>query len=166
MANIYDIANEFTTLFNLMEDGCLDDDTLLDAFDTAMGDLTAKLENCCKYIKNTEASIEGLKEEEKRIKAKRQAQENSVARLKILMQTALNKAGERKLPCGTFTVSVQANAPHLVLDEQYIENIPEKYLVQAEPTVNKKQMLEDLKSGATNLEGIAHIEASESIRIR
>jgi len=165
MANIYDLTNEFTTLWELMEDGTLDDDALMGAFDVAKEDLADKLEGYCKFIKNLESDIAGLKAEEARIKARRQTMENTVDRAKEAMKKAMNTAGEKKLPAGSFTVSVQANPPKVVLDEPYLENIPEKYLIPQEPTINKKAMLEDLKAGE-NLEGLAHMETGESLRIR
>ena len=165
MANIYDLTNEFTTLWELMEDGTLDDDALMGAFDVAKEDLADKLEGYCKFIKNLESDIAGLKAEEARIKARRQTMENTVDRAKEAMKKAMNTAGEKKLPAGSFTVSVQANPPKVVIDEQYLENIPEKYLIPQEPTINKKAMLEDLKAGE-NLEGLAHMETGESLRIR
>ena len=91
--------------------------------------------------------------------------ENTVTRAKEAMKVAMLTAGEKKLPAGSFTVSVQANPPKVVMDEQYIENIPEKYLTHPEPEINKKAMLEDLKAGA-DLDGIAHLESSEGLRIR
>ena len=81
------------------------------------------------------------------------------------MQMAMTTAGEKKLPCGTFTVSIQANPKKVVMDEQYIENIPDEYLKFAEPEIDRKKLKEHLEAGF-NLEGIAHLEQSEGLRIR
>ena len=89
MANVYELKNTFNTLWNIIEDETADDEVILDAWQTACEDLADKLENCCKYIKNQEAIISGLKDEEARIKAKRQALENGVDRLKDLMKSAI-----------------------------------------------------------------------------
>ena len=168
MASIYELSEEFLTLWTLMEDGTLDDEALADAFDVAVGDLSAKLEGYCKFIKNLESDIAGLKEEEKRLNTRRKTMENTIERAKAAMQNAMRIAGEKKMPAGTFTVSLQQNPPKVVLDEPYIENIPEKYLVPQEPTINKKLILEDLKEGFAipELEGVAHLETGESLRIR
>lgn len=168
MASIYELSNEFKTLWSLMEDGIIDDEALAGAFDVARDDLALKLEGYCKFIKNLESDIAGLKDEEKRLAEKRRVMENVIARSKIAMRDAMKTAGEKKLPCGSFTVSVQNNPPRVVLDEQYLENIPERYLVPQEPTINKKAMLEDLKNEGSvpDLEGVAHLEQDESIRIR
>lgn len=168
MANIYDLTQGFQRLYQLMDEGELDDDMLLGAFESETEALTDKLEGYCKFIKNLESDIAGLKAEETRLKTRRQTIENTVERAKKAMETAMRAAGEKKLPCGTFTVSIQSNPPKVVLDEQYIENIPEKYLVAQEPTINKKLMLEVLKENfeTPELQGIAHLETGESLRIR
>ena len=165
MASIYELKAEFDTLWMILEDELADDEVIADAFQTATEDLSDKLENCCKYIKNCETEIAGLKAEEERLKARRQAKENAVKRLKDLMKMAMLAAGEKKIQCGTFTTSVQNNAPSVVVDEQYIENIPSEYLRVKEPEVDKKKLLEDLKLGK-ELEGIAHLEVKQSLRIR
>jgi hypothetical protein len=168
MASIYELSAEFMTLWQLMEDGTLEDEALEGAFDVAKEDLADKLEGYCKFIKNLEATIAGLKAEEKRLADRRKAMENTVERSKLAMANAMRIAGEKKIPAGSFTCSLQQNPPKVVLDEPYIENIPEKYLVPQEPTINKKLILEDLKEGFAipELEGVAHLETGESLRIR
>ena len=165
MPNIYELKSEFNTLWSILEDELVDDEALMGAFETATEDLAIKLENCCKYIKNEEAVIAGLKEEEERLNAKRKAKENAIKRLKALMQDAMNAAGEKKLQCGTFTTSIQNNAPSVVMDEQYVENVPAEYLRLREPEVDKKKILEDLKAGK-DLTGLAHLQQTASLRIR
>ena len=165
MANIYELTNELSLLWDLMENGELEDEVLIGAFDCAKEDLADKLEGYCKFIKNLESDIQGLKAEEERLNARRKTMENTVTRCKEAMKFALNTAGEKKIACGNFTVSVQNNAPSVVLDEQYLENIPEEYLVPQEPKIDKKKIKADIDAGK-NLEGIAHLETGVSLRIR
>lgn len=165
MANLYELNAEFNQLWMLLEDEEVDEEMVIGAFETATEDLTVKLENCCKYIKNIDAEIAGLKAEEERLYARRKAKENAVKRLKELMKLAMNTAGEKKLPCGTFTVSVQNNPASVVMDEQCIENIPEDYLKYRDPEIDKKKLKDHLEKGIAP-EGIAHLEVSSSVRIR
>lgn len=165
MASIYELTTEFQTLWNLMEEGVLDDEMLEGAFDCTKEELAIKLEGYCKFIKNLESDIGGLKAEEDRLRARRKTMENTIERAKAAMLRALQASGENKIPCGTFTVSAQFNPPKVVLDEQYIENIPERWLTPQEPTINRKAMLEALKAGE-NLEGIAHLEREQGLRIK
>lgn len=165
MSNIYELTNEFSLLWDLMEEGTLDDEALIGAFDCTKEELTIKLEGYCKFIKNLESDIAGLKSEEERLNARRKTMENTVSRCKEAMKVALNTVGEKKITCGTFTVAVQNSTPSVILDEQYIENIPEEYLVPQEPKIDKKKIKADIDAGK-DLDGIAHLETSTSLRIR
>lgn len=168
MASIYELTDAFRTLWALMEDGQLDDDALIDAFETAEGDLAAKLEGYCKFIKNAESDIEGLKAEEHRLAERRRVLENAVNGAKAAEFRALEVAGLNRIVCGSFVVSRQKNPPRLVYDEGYIENIPERYLIPQEPKIDTKAMIADLKDGKNieELEGVAHLEQGESLRIK
>ena len=165
MASVYELKQGFILLANMIEDETVSDEDILDAWNNQTDDLKEKFENCCKYIKNVESDIAGLKEEEARLKAKRKALENSIERFKGLMHETMNAAGEKKLPCGTFTVSLQKNPESVVMDEQYIENIPEEYLKFKEPEIDRAKLKEHLKAGV-DLKGIAHLEQTEGLRIR
>lgn len=165
MANIYEFMSGFMALWNLVEDETVEDSVIEECFENMTDDFKVKMENCCKYIKCLESDIDGLKAEEKRIKEKRQAMENSKERLKALMLKVQTISGEKKLVCGSFTTSIQNNPPSVVLDEQYVENFPEKYIKRAEPEINKALLKDDLKAGV-DLEGLAHLETTSSLRIR
>ena len=165
MASVYELKQGFILLANMIEDETVSDEDILDAWNNQTDDLKEKFENCCKYIKNVESDIAGLKEEEARLKAKRKALENSIERFKGLMHETMNAAGEKKLPCGTFTVSLQKNPESVVMNEPHIENIPEEYLKFKEPEIDRAKLKEHLKAGV-DLEGIAHLEQTEGLRIR
>lgn len=165
MANVYELGSSFDLIWGLIEDEVIDENALDDAFENLVDDTKDKFENCCKYIKNVDADIKGIDEEIKRLQAKKKSLTNGKERLKALMLRVLQKMGEKKLPCGTFTVSRQNNPSTVVMDEQYIENIPARYLKIAEPTIDKTLIKKDLDAGV-DLEGIAHLEQDEGLRIR
>lgn len=165
MASIYEMTQEFKTLWALMDEGTLDDEALAGAFDVAAEDLALKIEGYCKFIKNLESDIAGLKDEEKRLATRRKVLENTVERSKAAIKDAMLTSGEKKIPAGLFTVSIQSNPPSCVIDCD-LAGIPSKYLEPQEPKINKKLMLEDLKADDNILKGIAHIEQGESLRIR
>ena len=168
MANIYDLTGEFLALWNLLDEGEISDEVLAEVFDTTKEELTIKLEGYCKFIKNCQSDIAGLKAEEARLNARRQALENTVKRAKNAMKTAMVAAGENNLPCGTFKVSISNNPPKVVIDDPYIENIPARYLTTPEPEINRALILEDFKNDGVipDLEGIAHIETGTHINIK
>lgn len=170
MANVYELGSSFDLIWNLIEDEVMEESALDEAFDNLVDDTKDKFENCCKYIKNVDADIKGLDEEIKRLQAKKKSLTNGKERLKALMLRVLQKMGEKKLPCGTFTVSRQNNPERLVFDEPYIENIPEKFLKPKDPDIDSTAIKEILQHGSDEqkkeLEGIAHLEQDEGLRIR
>ena len=169
MANIYEITNQFPFLKTLEESGEVDAEAIKGALEVAREELSGKLEDYCKVIKNFEAEIAGLKSEEERLKAKRQVKENAIKNMKEAMkfavETALEGSSEKKIACGTFTCAIQKNPESVVMDEQYIENIPEIYLKFKEPEIDRAKIKEDIKAGK-NLEGLAHLEQTSGLRIR
>lgn len=178
MANIYELTSDLQKIYMMMEEGAIDPEILKELLLDTSEALSDKLEGYCKFIKNCEADMEGLKAEEKRLYNKRKAIETTIDNCKVAMEAAMKAANdariaageepEKKFKAGTFTVGIQNNPPKLVIDDPYIENIPKEYIIQPEPEINKKAMLEDLKAGKNTdaLEGIAHIEQGTSIRIR
>lgn len=164
MANIYELTGAFNALWDLMEEGNIDDEVLQEVFNNTAEELAVKLEGYCKFIKNLESDIAGLKAEEKRLAEKRRTMENTIERAKFAMQRAMTTAGEKKMPCGSFTVALQNNPPKCVIDMS-IADIPSKYLIPQEPTIDKKLLLEDLKASGEQVP-YAHIEQGESLRIR
>lgn len=165
MASLYELTGDAIRLRDLLTEGEIDEEIIRDAIVNNNEEIALKLENYAKFIKNTESDIAGLKAEELRLKDKRKALENTIDRMKKAMQDALILSGNNKVKSPLFTFSMQKNPPSVVMDEQYIENIPEKYIIHPEPTIDRKALLDDLKSGV-DLDGIAHIEQTESMRIR
>ena len=75
------------------------------------------------------------------------------------------QTGKEKFKTELFSFGIQSNPAAVIMDEQYLENIPEEYLIPQEPKLDKKKLAADLKAGV-DLEGIAHLEQSRSLRIR
>lgn len=168
MANIYELTGAFNKLWELIDEGEIDNEVLLEVFDDTTTALKEKLEGYCKFLRNVEADVEALKAEEKRLYNRRKTMENNIDRAKAVMKLAMEAAEEKKLSCGTFTVSIRNNPPKVVIDEAFIGNIPAKYLIQPPPEINKKAIMEDLKADVNTeaLEGVAHLEQGTSISIR
>ena len=165
MASIYDLTGSFQKLWDLMDDGVLEDEVLQEVFENTTEELAIKLEGYCKFIKNCESDIAGLKAEEKRLKVRREVLEHTIERAKTAMKTAMDIAGEKKLPCGSFTVSVQKNPPSLKLNEDItFKDVPEDYLKFKDPEIDTQKAKDALKSG-TDLDW-CRLEQSESLRIK
>ena len=165
MANIYELTESIKLLWDLMDQGELDDDVLKDAMMNSQEDLKDKLEGYCKFIRQMESDVDGVSSEIKRLQDRKAVLKNTIERSKKVMQMAMETAGEKKVKGQIFTISIQANPESVVLDEQDVENIPPEYLKVKDPEVDKAKLKEDLKNGV-NLEGIAHLEQNYGLRIR
>lgn len=164
MASIYQITNDIAFIEELMEEGEVDIEALKGALEVSKEDLIIKLDHYCRFITNLESDNEGLKAEEERLAKRRMKNENVIANMKAAMMYALNQVKEKKLSCGSFTVSVRKSSPAVVLDCEPCF-IPDTYLIPQEPKIDKKAISEDLKLGF-DLSGIAHLEAGESLQIK
>ena len=169
MASLYELTGDYAKFAEIAQQGDLDDDMqamMDDALANLADDIEVKLEGYAKVIKNFESDIEGLKKEEDRLAGKRKTLENRVKSMKTAMRDAMIATGKLKVKGDLFSFTVRNNAPSVVMDEQYIENIPEKYLIAQEPKIDRKLLAEDLKADGAALEGIAHLESSQSILIK
>jgi chromosome segregation ATPase len=168
MASLYDLTGDYAKFAEYMEQVELEpemQEALEDALNNLGEDIEIKLENYAKIIKNFESDIAGLKAEEERLAKKRKAMENSIKNMKQRMTEAMIRTGKVDIKGELFKFKVQANPPAVVMDVNYIEDVPEKYLIAQDPKIDKKKLAEDLKAGV-ELEGVAHLEASASVRIR
>ena len=168
MASLYDLTGDYAKFAEYMEQVELEpemQEALEDALNNLGEDIEIKLENYAKIIKNFESDIAGLKAEEDRLAKKRKAMENSIKNMKQRMTEAMIRTGKVDIKGELFKFKVQANPPAVVMDVNYIEDVPEKYLIAQDPKIDKKKLAEDLKAGV-ELEGVAHLEASASVRIR
>ena len=164
MANIYELTQGIQMLLDLMEEGTMDEDTLKDALMNSKEELAIKLENYCKFIKNLESDIAGLKEEEKRLASKRKTMENTIDRAKEAMKYAMEAADMEKVKGTLFTITIQANPEKVVMETEDVSSIPADYLRTKEPEIDKAKIKEDLKAGVEL--SFAHLEKSRGVRIR
>ena len=165
MASIYEITNDYLQIAAMMEDPELDPQTLADTMEGIEGEFELKAENYAKVMKNLEGDILAIKAEIERLTSKKKSLENNIKNMKTSLQVAMETTGKSKFKTELFSFSIQKNAPAVVIDEQYIENIPDKYLKYKDPEIDKIAIKDALKKGE-DLTGIAHLEQSESLRIK
>lgn len=66
-----------------------------------------KAENIVKFIKNLDADVKALKDEEKRLAEKRKSKENSIKWLKFYLQNNMEMLNKKKIKAGLFNVNIQ-----------------------------------------------------------
>lgn len=164
MSNIYELTQDYLIISEMMENPELDPEFLADTMEAVEGALEIKAENYAKVMKNLEGDVAALKAEETRLSEKRKAIENNIKNMKVALQSMMTITGKTKFKTDLFSFGIQKNAPSVVIDTD-INNLPTEFLKFREPEVDKTKIKEALKNGE-DLEGFAHLEQSESLRIR
>lgn len=160
MANLYELTSNYKYVLDLADE--LDEQTLKDTLDSIKEPLEEKVDNTAKLIKAMENDAKAFKEEEARIKQRRQSIENNIKRIKERLQYDLESNELDKIEGKTFKVSVQNNPVSVnIVDEKMI---PKGYFIEQEPKLNKKELLEDMKRGE-EIFGV-ELQQTRSIRIR
>ena len=156
--NLYELSLAFQEVQNMD----LDPEVMKDTLDSIEDAIENKAENIAKLIRNHEADISAYKEEEDRLKTKRQAMENKVKWLKTYLEDNMKLTGKTKFKSGMFNFSIQKNPASVnIVDEKAI---PEEFLIQQPPKVDKTTLKEALKNGI-EIPG-AELKQTEGLRIR
>lgn len=162
---LYELTEQYMQLLAMAEDADTDPDVLADTMEGLTGELEEKADGYAKVIKSLQADAETIKAEEKRLHDRRTAIENNVDRLMQSLENAMRACNKPKFKTELFSFNIQKNPASVVMDEACIENIPAEYLVFQDPKIDRKKIKEDLQAGK-DLDGIAHLEQSEKLRIR
>ena len=143
MTKLYELTERYMQLIDLSEQ--LDPETFKDTLDAIQDSLEDKVENTAKVVKSLEADVTAIKEEEKRLKERRQVLETKIDSIKNYLKEQLELAGIDKVKRPTITVSIQKNPPSVkVIDEKLI---PSSFMIAKAPELDKKAVLEKLKDG-------------------
>ena len=162
---LYEITNDYMQLMQMMEDPEMDPQTLSDTMEGIEGELEVKAESYAKVMKNLEADVAGIKAEIDRLSERKKTIENNIKKMKETLQFAMETTGKTKFKTELFSFGIRKNAPAVVMDEPYIENVPERFLKYSDPTINRTAIKEAIQNGE-DLEGLAHLEQSSSLSIR
>ena len=165
MSTLYELTNDYMNLLELAEDPDIDEQAFMDTLEGIEGALEDKAEGYAKVIRTLEGDAAACDAESKRLRNKKQTIENNIKRMKTALQFAMQATGKTKFKTALFSFGIQKNPAAVVMDEAYIENIPERFLVPQDPQIDKKAIKEALKNGE-DLSGLAHLEQTESLRIR
>lgn len=162
---LYELTNDYMNLLELAEDPDIDEQAFMDTLEGIEGALEDKAEGYAKVIRTLEGDAAACDAESKRLRNKKQTIENNIKRMKTALQYAMEATGKTKFKTALFSFGIQKNPAAVVMDEAYIENIPDRFLIPQDPQIDKKAIKEALKAGE-DLEGIAHLSETYSLRIR
>ena len=156
--NLYELSLAFQDVQNMD----LDPEVMKDTLDSIGGTFENKAENMAKLIRNLESDRLAYKEEEDRLKTKRQAVENKLEWLKTYLKDCMKLIGKTKFKSGMFNFSIQKNPVSVNINNKKI--LPEDYLIPQPPKVNNTLLKKALKDGI-EVPG-AELKRTEGLRIR
>ena len=157
---LYELTDNYMQLIELADQ--LDEEKFRNTLESIQDSIEDKVENTAKVIKSIEADVLAIKEEEKRLKERRQALEKKIDNIKDYLKEQLEKAGIDKVKRATFTVSIQNNPPKAeIVDEK---SLPLEFMIPQPAKVDKRAILEKLKSGE-HVPGAALVQ-ERGVRIR
>ena len=165
MASLYELTDDYLALLEMAEDPDMDEQAIMDTMEGIEGALEIKAEGYAKVIRTLEGDAAACDAESKRLRNKKQAIERNIDRMTKALQYAMETTGKTKFKTPLFSFNIQKNPAAVVVDEQYIENIPERFLVRKDPEINRKAIKDAITAGE-DLEGLAHLEQTESLRIK
>ena len=141
---LYEIATQYNEILSL---DCDDDDTraaMVNALDAIDGEFTDKVENVIRFIRNCEAEAGAIREEEKRLAAKRQGLERKAEKLTAYIEAMMVMVGKKEVQAGIFTAKFRQNPPSIsVLDESALGD---RFWITVR-TVSKTEIKKALASG-------------------
>jgi replicative superfamily II helicase len=140
---LYELAQNYAQLMEMAEE--MESDALVDTLESLQDAIEDKVENIAKLIKNLEADVKIIKEEEQRLADRRRSIESKVARLKEYLQEQLEVAGLQKVKRATITVAIQNNPPSVEIADEKL--IPSEFMIPQNPKIDKQAILERLKNG-------------------
>lgn len=152
---LYELTSDFAELFDEFES--MEDDDMKQAwFDTLDGieqEFEVKAENIAVFIKELNAEIEALKQEEERLRARRKAKENKTESLKDYLKSCMICIGRLKIDTVKARISIRKNPEAAQFDNEKdfvrmcMENDLDDFLRYKEPEINKTAVKEALKAG-------------------
>lgn len=161
---LYELSQNFRNLQQVLENAGEDENLKELVINSMKGlecDLSTKVENIVRLIKNLQAEVEALKAEEKRLAKERKTRENKIENLQGYLFDTISGLEKREVKGGIFTVSIKKNPPKAIVED--LNAIPKQFIVNT-PSVDKKMIKEALKNGEI-IEG-AKLVQDESLKIR
>ena len=165
MDTLYELTSEYLQLLDMLEDPDMDEQTILDTLEGVGGELEEKADGYARVMRQMDADAKAIKTEEERLYNRRKSLENRSAWLKNRLQNVMEITGKTKFKTELFSFGIQKNPARLVIDRESTDHAPAEYIIIQSPIWDKAKLKEALKAGK-DVDGIAHLEQTEGLRIK
>jgi len=139
---LYEIAEDYRQALEELTD--LDDEAVVDTLDALKGELQVKATNIIQYTQEMGVSIQGMKDAERRMAARRKVAENKMNRILEYVKHVMESANVLKVETAEMEISIVNNPPKVVVETEEI--IPEEYFTEViTMKLDKAKLKESLK---------------------
>lgn len=162
MRNLYEITGGFLKLYDLLEEGEIDEEVFADTIEGLEYELEEKADGYAKIIAMLNNDVSAIDAEIKRLTDRKKTFKNNIDYLKKNLEQSMIYTGKRKFKTSLFSFNIQKNPPKLVIDDP--EKIPVRFYIEVEPKIDNAAIKEEIKNGEEF--DWAHMEQTEGLRIR
>lgn len=163
MATLFDLTGKWLELYDMADDPDMDADMWFDTIEGLEGEIEDKADGYAKVITQLNADATAIKAEEDRLYRRRTTIENHIKNMKSRLQGMMEITGKKKIKTELFSFGIQNNPASVVIDDEKM--IPTEFLIPQAPKIDKTAIKDALKAGV-DMAGIAHLEQTQSLRIR
>lgn len=165
---LYNITNDFLTVYNMIDDEEIDEQIILDTLESIQCSFEDKADGFAKMIKSLENRTNGISEEIKRLQSKKNTTEHKIKWLKSQLAFAMRTTGNMKFSTDLFSYNIQKNGgKRKLLYDVPVEKIPEQFRVKQPDTIDGDAVREYMQETGHDYCEFAHLEPqTESLRIR
>lgn len=147
---LYEIANDYLALMQAIDDEEIPEEAIADTLEAITGEIEVKADNIACLLKNIDADVKAIKEEEKRLAERRKAKEKAHERLKQYLSDVLQRTGINKIETARNNISFR-KSESVEVDESFIAwavEYRDDLIKFGEPTADKTAIKKALKDGA------------------
>ena len=137
MPALYELATEYQDALMTLTD--MDDEAVIDTLEGLKGELEVKAVNVAMYCGNITATINAMKEAEKRIADRRKVYENKVININKYLKKNMENAGIHKIETPEMKLAIQKNPPRVNINDETA--VPEEFWNERTTIALDKKML-------------------------
>lgn len=158
---LYELTNDLLALQAEQENEDINDEVFRDTLEGLDGAFEDKCDGWAKWIRGMQTDVDALKEEEARLKLRRQRLETAITKAKITLGDYMRLVGKTKFKTALFNYGFRKSSHVVVLDAT---KAPEWALVQQAPKISLTAIKDHIDKGE-DLDW-AEVLETESLQIK
>lgn len=161
MSTLYELTGELLELKEMATEETMDQKMISDTMEGVEFEFEEKADGYAKVVLALNGDVDAIEKEIERLTSRKNTIKNNITAIKKNLENAMLLTGKKKFKTLLFSFGIQKNPPSVVIDSE--GNIPEEFLVQQEPKLDKTAIKKFLKENEVDW---AHLSQTESLRIR